>query len=322
MTSRLLCWLPLAAALASPVPLLAQDWTPVGDRILSDPTYLPLQGQLYGDSAYQFGSVSTNVFAGGTQTSSSHATTNALSQYFAYGVTNQLSVNVSDAYDWSHTFVAPAAASDFDRNANGFQDPTFGLTYRLLDQRAQPLDVDLAASYSPDFIGARSASALENGNEARAGDQLNLRLAVGRETRFMTIQGYFDETHDGEAKVVNALGEDSTTSGFWQPKVGLATQTRFTDRLSLNVGGEYDFPADYAGLDPAGVGTFTNRGDFGNVSASLNYHFIPNRLVGSVVYSHTFYSPTSVSYLADPADDYNVQHSGDAIGAEVRYVFR
>ena len=46
----------LAALLASalPTPLLAQDLTPTGERILSDPTYLPYQAQVYGASSFQF----------------------------------------------------------------------------------------------------------------------------------------------------------------------------------------------------------------------------------------------------------------------------
>jgi len=327
MSSRFLSWLPLVAAIAAPAPLLAQDWTPTGDRILSDPTYLPLEGQVSGDSSYSYGSTGANTFVGGAQTASSRETSNALSQSFAFGVTNELSVSVGDTYEWVHDFVSPTAGTDYARNDNGFTDPTFGLTYRLLDQRTQPLDVDLSASYAPNFIGARGATTFDNGAVARGGDALDLKLAVARETRFMTVQGYVGATRYGQATSFNDVGDSSVTSSYWQPVVGIATQTRFNDRLSLNVGGQYDFSGDYNvfASDDFGRANYfaqVDRANLGDVSAALNYHFIRNRLVGSVVYAHTFYGPEDVSYIATPNDNYGVQRSGDSIGAQLRYVFR
>ena len=43
-----------AAAVAIPICALAQDFTPIGDRIVSDPAYLPLHGQFFGDTGYAY----------------------------------------------------------------------------------------------------------------------------------------------------------------------------------------------------------------------------------------------------------------------------
>lgn len=327
MSSRLLTWLPIAAALAVPAPLLAQDWTPTGERILSDPTYLPLHGQLYGESGYNYDSTSSTQYDASGASLSIHSDSNVLNQYFEYGVTNDLSVNIGDTYSWTNRNYATSTGGSYQLNANGFDNPTFGVTFRALDQlNRQPLDVDLSASYAPNFIGARTASIYGNGNEAPGGDVLNLKLAIARETRFFTVQGYFDATYLGQTSSYNALGDSFSTSSYWQPRIGIGTQTRFNDRISLNVFGEYDFAEHYNQLTSADIASgrgpaYVDRGDFGDIGAALNYHFIPNRLVGSVVYSHTFYSPIDASYVLSPADNYSVQRSGNTIGGELRYVF-
>jgi hypothetical protein len=67
---------------------------------------------------------------------------------------------------------------------------------------------------------------------------------------------------------------------------------------------------------------FTNHiGNTQELDTALNYHVIPNRLVASVGYQHTFYDGRS-ELFADPTDDVLQTRSGNTYRATLRYVFR
>jgi hypothetical protein len=317
--------IPVMVAAVAPLPALAQDLSASGDRIVSDPTYLPLQGQLYGASAYGYGSTSstaTNI-ADGSKTPSK-TTSNTLSQTLEYGLTNDLTLEVTDDYGWTHEVVSPTGKPSRDLSSNGFSDPSFGATWRVLDQRDHaPVDIDLSAAYAPDIVSAQLASPSDDGSIARGGDALRLSGAVGWESRQLTVQGYFTGAHYGAATVFDPQGAELSRSGFWQPTIGLRTQARFTDRFSLNVDGAYNFGRTTSGVSSVIAGPDqTDTGDYGSVGATLNYHFIPNRLVGSLGYTHTFYGATNVSYQLDPAADYTLDRSSDSLAVGLKYVFR
>src|SRR4029077_4174012 len=54
LADRSLKWLLMALGLAGALPARALDATPETARIVSDPLYLPLEGQIYGDTAYRW----------------------------------------------------------------------------------------------------------------------------------------------------------------------------------------------------------------------------------------------------------------------------
>jgi hypothetical protein len=124
-----------------------------------------------------------------------------------------------------------------------------------------------------------------------------------------------------EQNMVN--GDTIHTSGFWAPTLGLATQTRITPRLSVNVNGDYTFNGSPNVLnEDNGVFYQSNRGNYGDLGVAVNYHFIPNRVVGSLGYTHTFFGQTDNIFPVDPDRDAALTRASDTFGATVRYVFR
>src|SRR5579862_1135075 len=111
-----------AAALAQAI-----DLTPYSGRILSDPEFLPLAGQLYGTSAYSHGWVSGNSLNGAGGQSTFNVDTNTLDQFLGYGITDDISVDASVRYA-----LANYRETDFGSGSrsysetSGFSDPTFG----------------------------------------------------------------------------------------------------------------------------------------------------------------------------------------------------
>ncbi|MGI8841451.1 MAG: hypothetical protein ACR2F8_11825 [Caulobacteraceae bacterium] len=323
MFARSIVYISLAAAVALPFCAQAQDFTPIGDRILSDPTYLPLQGQFFGDTNYGYERGDGDIFdASGAQTAATRHTQNLVHQNFAYGVTDALSLNVGIGYGFSdHNRVVTENGTN-TTSQSGWEDPTLGATYRLLDQRNHPVSLDIMGEYSPDAFESRDATPTRDGTIARGGSEVDLGVGLGRETKIFTIRGVFFDKYFGTSTTYNpTLGVTADTDSFWVPSVGVQTQSRFTDRLSANVGADYNFNGSPRVVSAAGVAHTAKLGDYQTVNVALNYHFIPNRLVGSVNYHHTFNDRTD-EVFADPALDFSRDRSSDGVGAELRYVFK
>ena len=322
MINRYIVVLSLAAAVSAPVLAAAQDFTPTGDRILSDPTYLPLQGQFSGETGYNYERTTGNLFdSTGAQTATTRNSLNTIRQRFTYGITDQLSINAGIAYGFDGRVSQNGLPGN---NRSGFDDPTFGLTYRLLDQRKRPLSLDVFGEYSPDAFQSRSASDSQDGTVARGGSEAGFGAALGHETRFFTIRGAFTDRYFGDSSSLNTTsGASADTSSYWVPTLGVQTQTRFTNRLSANVGFDYNFNGNRNTVNSlSGVESINHVGDSQDVNVSLNYHFVPNRLVGSLDYSHTFYGRLNESFPADPTENTLRTRSGNGVGATLRYVFK
>jgi hypothetical protein len=326
MLTRSVIGLTIAATLMIPLAAAAEDFTPISDRILSDPAFLPLKGQIYGESSYNYGDTqSQNFNAGGANLSSTRRTLNTLTQTFAFGVTDRLSINVSEAYGFSGNVKVTSPAGVRSIGQSGWDDPAFGLTYRLVDQKQQPFMLDVFGHYSPDAFSSSAAINGEDATIARGGAAADFGLAIARETRFFTLRGsvtanYYDSSTQQTASPQRGY---ANTSSYWAPTLGLQTQTRLTNRLSANVNASYTFNGSPTVSN--NVPYLFHKEDIGNtadVGVSLNYHLIPNRLVGSVNYNHTFRDHTNVIYPQDVAlDGYHWGTTND-VGVSLRYLFQ
>lgn len=323
MALRCIMYVSLAAAVVMPLCAQAQDWTPSGERILSDPTYLPLQGQFFGDTAYGYERGDGDIFdATGAHAATTRHTQNTIRQNFAYGLTDALSLNLGIGYGFAGHNRVESANGLTTNDQSGWEDPTLGATYRLLDQRNHPVSLDIMGEYSPDVFQSRNATPSRDGTLARGGSETDLGVGLGRETRIFTIRGVFFDKYFGASSTFNPnSGGTAQTASYWVPSVGVQTQTRFTNRLSANVGADYNFNGSPRVVSAAGAPHIAQLGDYQTVNVSLNYHFIPNRLVGSVNYHHTFQDRTD-EVFADPTLDFSRERSSDGVGAELRYVFK
>jgi hypothetical protein len=326
MLTRGLIGLCFAATLTIPLAVAAADFTPITDRILSDPTFLPLKGQFYGESSYDYSDGNSQNFkASGANLSSTRRTLDTIRQTFEYGVTDRLSINVSEAYGFSGSSRVTTPAAVAFSNASGWDDPTIGLTYRLIDQKEQPFLLDFLTHYSPDAFSSKASIDGEDATIARGGAEADFGLAIARETRFFTIRGSVTATYYGTSSELTASPARgvATTGAYWAPSLGVQTQARLTDRLSANVNATYTFNGDpNVRNDVPDLFHRENIGNTANVGVSLNYHLIPNKLVGSVNYNHTFADHTDLDYPQDPVLDSYHWGSTNDVGVSLRYVFQ
>jgi hypothetical protein len=318
-------FLTLAAACAAiSTQAFAQDMSSDATRIISDPLYLPLQGQIYGETGYTYGSTSQDIFdSTGTKTASTDVHLNQMSQQILYGLTDDLALNFNWAYDFSRDATRhPVGGTDVTRSSSGWTDPEFGLTYRVMDQREYPLTFDLRANYSPDAFPAKSATADDEGTVARGGQMVDLGATLGHEGPMFTVAAKFDALWLDTRDVLNSgSGDTNRTDSQWNYRLGLEGQARLSDAISLNAGAGHTFTNTATVLNLTdGLQHFSQGGDVTDLDASLNYQFIPNTLVASLEYQHNFYQNSQTLFPSSPADNTSVRNKDeDLVGVTLRY---
>ncbi|HEX3431075.1 MAG TPA: hypothetical protein VHT03_09320 [Rhizomicrobium sp.] len=316
----------VAAVFASlPVAAFAQviDLTPYSGRILSDPEFLPMAGQLYGTTAYSHGWVDGNSVNGaGTQFSTFHINTNTLDQLLAYGITDDISLNARIQYapqDYREIDYTNGKTGYLD--SSGFSDPTFGATWRVLDQNTYPANFDLFGSYTPDWISAHTGTAVQDATVARGGSSGIIGAALGVVTQGFTIRGAFNANFLGQSSILNlSNGEVLQTGSHTNFDLSLDTQTRLSDLFSVNAGVSHTFASNTSGISLTnGASRNDQPGDTTELAVALNYNFIPNAFVISATYAHDFYGNSETLY-ANPAFDSGTRDkSGNILGVKLYY---
>jgi hypothetical protein len=314
-----------ASMLAISTSAFALDDTPDNTRIISDPLYLPMQGQVYGSTAYNWGSASQDVFdATGTHTAFDQITTNTLTQQFWYGLADDVTLRLDWGYDWRSASRHLDPTGGIFRSSSGWTDPDFGITWRAIDQGSSgPFDLDLRAGYSPDAFPAKIATTEDEGTIARGGQAANFGLTLGHETRAFTVAATFDANWLDTSKAINeTTGGFTATDSRWNYRLGLASQIRFDPVTSVNLGAGHTFSnAALVFNSDSGLDHFSRGGDFTDLNVALNYHFVPNTLVGSLGYQHNFYDDTHNVFPTAPADDTSIRNKNeDIVGVTMRYV--
>jgi hypothetical protein len=325
MTMRWTSIFAAAGLFAATTQALALDDTADTTRIVSDPLYLPLQGQIYGATSYRWSSATQDNFdSGGLHTGSAQITGNALNQQFQYGILDNLALRLDWGYDWRSVSRHLVPSGTIVRSSSGWTDPTFGITWRAIDQSGGgPFSLDLRADYSPDAFPAKNATPVEEGTVARGGQAADLGLTLGHQTRDFTIAALVDANYfDGRRIENQTTGDFTTTDSLWSYTLGLESQLRLSDTASINAGAGHTFANDATVFNSnTGLTHFSRGGDFTDLNVAFNYHFVPNRFVGTVGYQHNFYDNTRNVFPTAPVNNNSVRNKDDDIvGVTLRYV--
>jgi hypothetical protein len=317
----------MAAAITfAPASAFALDFTPDNGRYLSDPLYLPMQGQLEGTTSYSY-SASTGHLddAVGARVQSFDVRTDRIVQSLEYGLNDDLALSISDAYDPVHErIVHPVGGSQFTRNDSGLEDPTIGATWRVLDQNTNPFSLDLLASYSPNMISSNASSPTSDGSVARGGSQGSFGVGLGREMHDFAIRAGVNENWYGRSKVEDDTGASVASQGsYWNTSADLTTQTRLSDQFSLDAGVGYVFAHD-TDLDNhvTGVDFVTRPGNGANARLGLNYNIVPNKFVVGLTYGYNAYETSHETSPSTPADNTATRdRKENVVGAKLDYNF-
>jgi hypothetical protein len=296
----------------------------VDTRILSDPLYLPPKGQVYGVTAYTLDMPKGDNFKAGVTTGSFKASDNLINQTLAYGLLNNLTVRLSLGYGIDNRDSTAATTGDVTTgNARGFSDPTVSATFRVLDEPRSPLILNLTTSYSPDAFESTAAGGGSDGTIARGGQTAGISFALGRVTKSFTVAGAAASTHLGpQVTELLSNGTSTASDAYWSYSLGLITQTRFTDRVSLDAGVAFATAGNYevSNIETGNAHVFAPPSTR-TLNIALNYHFQPNRLVGSVSYAYNSYTDATNTFAKASLDTAVENRMGNVVGVRLLYTF-
>jgi len=306
-------------------PGAARAQTTTDFRIVSDPLFLPLKGQLYGMTSDALSMPHGDNFKAGVQTGSFNASDNHLDQTLALGLANRLTVRAAFGYSNNERDSTAAATGDVTTgNASGWTDPTVSLTYRVLDEPRAPLIFDLTAVYSPDVLTAKTAGGGSDGTVARGGQTTGVSVAVGRVLKRFTVAATAEATYVGQQTTeLLSNGTSTESDAHWSYDAGFATQTRFTDRISIDAGVAYGTAGNYgvANMDKGNSHTFEPPSTC-SLNAALNYHLRPNRFVASLNYSYVAYTDAQSIFAKSTSDTSVENRRANVIGFRLMYTFK
>ncbi|MBF0504152.1 MAG: hypothetical protein HQL14_03520 [Candidatus Omnitrophica bacterium] len=298
---------------------------PISTRFISDPLFLPLKGQLYGATAYTYSLAHSSTYNYlGKNTAKSSVDTNTFTQNIQYGISDRLTLRLIDSYAFNKAAQSVSTTGAVTNNNNeGFNNPTIGTIYRVLEQPSFPADVDLTFNISPSAFSAKEAGSGRNGTVASGTQPIAVVTGIGREMKNFTIEGTFTTTYVGNKYYESYANDDNyLEQEYFNYSFGLNTQTRLTERLSINLGAGYTI-TDHAYLTNLSTGTkvYVTIPNTFDLTGSINYHFIPNRLVGALTYTYDDYSTGKNTYSAVTSDTESRNHYANVFGARMQYLF-
>jgi hypothetical protein len=315
----------LAAAVTFPLPAYALDLTPDSTRILTDPTYLPLSGQLWGYTAYSHTWTNGDSFNDlGNTVSSFHVNADTIDQYIGFGVTDDFMIDASIRWTPdSNRQIDRFGAGSETLSSSGVSNPTFGATYRLIDQAASPVSLDVFGSYTPNWLDADNASATQEGTIASGGQSGSVGAAIGQELRDFTIRGAFTANFLGESNSFD-LGDNDVIhdSAHTNYIASLDTQTRLTDLFSVNAGFAYTFANGSTVTNTFnGITHDTAPGNIAAFDLALNYQLVPNAMVAGVTYDYQNVGDSRNMFVVPTSDNGSRDRNANILGVRLTYAF-
>jgi hypothetical protein len=293
---------------------------------LSNPLFKPLRGQLIdSSSAYTFSrSVSNSYNYQGVKTSTNKGNENSFSQELRYGLNNNLSLSLTDYYDFDRTYdVSTSNGAVTEHSDWGFTDPEFGVDYRWLNQDRSPVDLDFIADYAPNIFTDKSGTGNKVGTEAEGRQEASFETAVGRRFGRFSIQGTTtaDYLGDQEYQVLSNDNHNNVKES-WQYVFGLNTQTSLTDRFSISLDTAYNLYTNQKASDiNSGISWISIPDNVWAFTTDLNYQIIIDKLEASLTYTYDDDSNSKNLYANPMSDNEIKQHSDNIFGVKIAYLF-
>ena len=233
-------------------PASAAPWDLVNDRILGDPAFLPLAGEVEGSFGYSYEAM-TYDYDEGSPPESIDRSYDTFLPSLSYGITDRVSASVelpfgnerTDGSFTSYGFVyGPGGGKPafvdvrrrFSQRAIGAENPTFRLNWRAIEQGSGPSNLDLAAFYLPNIFQARSSDG-QTGTIASGGQSGGIEASVSREMQALTLRAYVELELVGLQHVnADPVSQSIYYGGHAFYAAGVQSQTRVAPWLAVNAG--------------------------------------------------------------------------------------
>jgi hypothetical protein len=258
----------------------APPWYP------SDPAFLPLRGQIFSETTIAYNTHEQDWQPNGQPVNEHYSVdSNGFFEKVQYGLTDRWSVGGSGLYSRMTEHYTYSFQPGMDVDSNRFDNPTFDLAYRAVEQIRSPVSVYVEATVTPAFISDAPRS---GGIEAFVNRQLSLQTA-GRDIG-VTLQGEVSAQYFGAYTTNNPInGAPSDISSKWSYLLAGRSQFRLTRLLAVNAGVLYSNDSSNTVSSP----------DFGQrfVTAAaatvapyvaLVFDIVPTRVNLALEYDHDF----------------------------------
>jgi hypothetical protein len=230
------------------------DWEVSTQRYLGAPGFLPGAGEVEGSFTYTY---SAQLYDFRTDNpldrpQSYDRSENSFLPELTYGITDDIAIfanlgwgntrNRENYYALSYYFVHIVPQFSYRKatasfHALGAENPSFGITWRAIDQRFAPVNVDITASYAPDIFKSLSAGQDQNGSFASGGQSGSIQLAVMRDMRFLTLRAYGSFSYEGRRNEMADEGTlDLRSSAHPAYGAGLQSEIRLLPWFAVNAG--------------------------------------------------------------------------------------
>ena len=187
------------------------------------------------------------------------------------------------------------------------------------------MNLDLFGSYSPDWVNARFATATSSGTEGRGGQAGTVGAAISNVSPVFTVYGAVSATFVGRRNTFDpATSTNAQISGATNWNLDLATQTRLSDEFSFNAGVTQSLGRSRTNvIGPTGIEHFADPASTTALHLAANYTFVPDALVGSLSYAHSFDGVSRTDFPATPASDTTTRgRQGNTFGLHLDYAFQ
>jgi outer membrane protein OmpA-like peptidoglycan-associated protein len=329
----------LSWQMAACVPAAAADWDSDTARLLGDPSFLPLAGQIEGSVSTTY-SVDRYDFTNNAFYKDSASYRRSGFDFLPalnYGITDDITVFAN--LGWGNSFnretytderlifgiplrVVPVKGT-INYHALGADNPVFGVTWRAIDQRNAPVSVDITGSYAPDIFQNREATRVQTGSLAAGGQSGDVQLAISREMQWLTLRAYGTFSYEGRRNELADSGfEDLRSAPHPAYAAGLQTELRLLPWLALHAGvtAQQAMQFDRPIIDRYGVTPVTIMPS-GSISpyAGVLLPFFDRRLTAEVTYQHDFVDNETERLPYESSRDY--KQESDLVTGRLRFVF-
>jgi hypothetical protein len=294
------------------------------NRYLSDPSYLPWRGQVMGTSIYTYiDTYMENRNFKSAVVNTKDIASNQWVQSFGYGLTDDLTVRLSDTLVRQQIVTNLSAGGSTTYFSQGSADPTLGIAWRVLDEAAHPFNWDLIGSYAPNLFEAEAASSTQTGTVARGGQSGVVGTAVSWVSPRLTLYSNFEETYLGTKSIINADDSVSDYGDYLESSLSFNSQYRFAKRISANAGITQYWDGSYTGTnEKTGVNFTVGLIQETAINAALNYQIIPEAFTASLTYNNdSYWHGNSVYPLHTNFDSTITGNNTNTVGVRIEYIF-
>ena len=253
---------------------------------------------------------------------------NQWAQSFALGLADDFDLRLGETWILSQDNTTPVGAATETTYSQGPVDPTVGATLRVIDdeehdEAQEHFNWDWIANYSPNLFQDRAASSTDDGTNGRGGQSASVGTALSWVIPSFTLYTEYLATYLDDRDTTNANATTTDYGSYWQDSLGLNTQTRFGDRVSLNLGVTGYWNGDFSGQNQnTGAAFVVGGGNEIAVNAALNFQIAPDVFVLSLTYGNDTYSSRSYAYGSNPTESTTTTNEDtNLIGARFEYVF-